>query len=120
MDALTPVDLLRSFPVMMYVWSAIILTWGVVAGTLMYKLSKNIATYRQTTLRHSDRYTLLAIAVVNAFLLWYLIQFNVTSDCTSWIVVINVFYTAHLLVMSVDITRWWNSLQRGLTRQRVA
>ena len=120
MDALTPVDLLRSLPILLYIWSVIVLVWGVVAGALIYKLSKRTAACRRSVLRQSDRYTLIVVGLVNMFLLWYLLQFNVANDCTSWIVVVNVFYTAHLMCMTIDITRWWSSLQRCYARRRLA
>lgn len=118
MDALTPVDLLQSLPVLLYIWSAIVLVWGAAAGTLIYKLSKKTASCRQTVLRHSDKHTLVVVAAVNALLMWYLFQFSTANECTSWIVVVNVFYTVHLVCMSIDITRWWNSLKRCCARQQ--
>lgn len=112
MDALTPADLLQSLPTLTYIWSFLILMWGAVAGTMVYLLSNKTSAYRSAVLRQSDKYTLLLIALVNVFLVWYLTYTSHVTECTSWIIVVDVFYTAHLSCMSVGIVRWWNSLKR--------
>ncbi len=112
MNALTPVDLLQSFPVLLYVWSVFVLVWGVGVLTMVYRLSKKTSMCRPTVLRQSDKYTVLLVALVNVFLLGYLAQFELANECTSWITVVNVFYTTHLTYMSIDLTRWWSSVKR--------
>ena len=112
MDALTPADLLQSFPVLLYIWSVFVLVWGAGVLTVVYRLSKKTSVCRPTVLRQSDKYTVALVALVNVFLLWYLVQFESASECTSWITVVNVFYTAHLTCMSIDLTRWWASVKR--------
>lgn len=119
MDATTPVGLLQVLPFLLYIWSSIMLAWGLVATALIYKLRKKISTLRSSSTRKSDKYTLGLVAIVNMLLLWYLVSFNATQDCITWIVVVNVFYTAHLTCTSIDIVRWWNSLKLYTTSQQI-
>lgn len=116
METLTPVDLLQGLPSLLYVWSMVALGWGVIAGMMMYKLSRRAAACSRSVRRNSDNYTLALIAAVNLFLVWYLCAYTTTSNCTTWIAVVNVFYTAHLFCTSVNIVRWWNSLKRCYTQ----
>jgi hypothetical protein len=110
MNSLTPNDLLQIFPFLMYAWSAFILGWGVITGILFYRAGKVSSSCKQQSSRKSDRYALWLIALVNVFLLSFLVTYKAEA-CTSWIAVVNVFYTAHLLYISVDVARWWRSIK---------
>lgn len=111
MTELTPADLLHFFPVLMYTWSVLILGWGVVTGVVFYKASKLSLQCGRPLTRDSDKYVLWMIAAVNVFLMGFLLVYN-PQTCTSWIAVVNVFYTLHLLYVSIDTARWWKTIKK--------
>lgn len=112
MDALTPSDLLHSLPGLLYIWSLVVLGWGTLAGVVIYRMSKNMSRCDNAFQHETDRYVLWFITTVNVFLTWYLFEYHSVSECASWIVVVNVFYTAHLLYVSLDVARWWRVVNR--------
>lgn len=112
MNELTPTDLLQIFPYLMYMWSTLVLGWGVIAGVLFYRMCKlSSKRSNQQSVRRDDRYALWLIASVNTFLLSFLLSYD-PAVCTSWIAVVNVFYSLHLLYVSVDVVRWWSAIKR--------
>lgn len=112
MNELTPMDLLQIFPYLMYMWSSLILGWGMIAGALFYRVCKLSTRYtNQQSVRGDDRYALWLIAFVNMFLLSFLLTYDLSTS-NSWIAVVNVFYSLHLLHVSVDVARWWNAIKR--------
>lgn len=117
MEALTPLDLLQSLPGLLYAWSLIILGWGLVASAMFYKLHRYLDTCQRTSMRKSDKYTLWVLGSVNVLLGWYIFGYSPAADCTSWITVVNVFYTAHLAYVTLDIARWWKTVIRQCGQQ---
>lgn len=110
MSAPTPSDLLYTLPSLLYVWSIFSLVWGTIAGMLLYSVCKKSRACKHA-IRDSDRYVLWLIAAVNIFLTWFVLTVPLSMN-VSWIAIINVFYTAQLTYVSVDVSRWWKSINR--------
>lgn len=110
MEALTPHHLLQVLPGLLYGWTALILVWGVLANLAVYEVSKKSILHNRV-IRSSDKPALWLLVAVNVFLTWYLFTVE-SASCPTWIVVVNVFYTAHLTYVSIDVARWWRSLKQ--------
>lgn len=120
MDALTPSDLLQSLPGLLYIWSLFVLGWGLIAGLAIYKMSQRLSQCGDSTTCENDQHALWFITAVNIFLTWYLFEYHNVSECASWIVVVNVFYTAHLLYVSLGAAKLWKVVnQRCVTRRLI-
>lgn len=120
MDSPIAADMLQRLPALLYIWSLFILGWGTIAGSLFYNISKRVRTCIAPSVVTNERYALWLIAGVNIFLMWYLVAYANTKVCASWIVVINVFYTGHLLHATVDAARWWKALNQRCTGSKIS
>lgn len=117
MDTLTPEQLLNMLPAILYGWSLVTLVWGALAIFLMFGVSKRTQScIHRSSMRQNDQYALGLATIANVFLIWYLFFYRSADVCTGWIVVINVFYMAHLTYLSVGISRWWASVKKRCTK----
>lgn len=119
MDSITPKDLLDALPGLFYIWSTIILMWGIATSVVFYKIgASQTGGGSRMGLRKNDQYALWLAGGVNSLLVWFLITFDGSTSNTGWIVVVNVFYTAHLVYMSVDANRWRAAIKTVVNPER--
>lgn len=103
---------LSKLPLIITLWTAITLCWGVYMHGAFNKMM-SYADQHKGGRRMTDKYNTWFIMAANVLLTVFLFIENMLAQYADVIIVINVFYDAFLVVSTITACRWWQSIKRS-------
>lgn len=104
----TAEQVLSNLPTIIVAWTALTLCWGVYIHAV-YTQMMNHADIEKGGHRPTDAYNATFIVIANCVLFIFLLVEPMFVDLADPIIVIDIFYTAYLILASVTVCKWWKS-----------
>lgn len=99
----TAEELLSNLPMLIVVWTAITLCWGLYVHIALNRLHRQLSDIGIEKENYSTYFTIFA----NGVLMSFLVLEPMFVDYMDMIIVVNVFYSVYLAYSTIGICRLW-------------